>query len=98
MSMFDELRVGCAVSLGHGFLHVLRHLDSCSWPCADALEGLGGVLLDKTASLAAHLLAAAAAHLACVRHAPLPLLLRSGGMQVPSLLRYMEVTPAPLPL
>ena len=58
---------------------------------AGVLEGLGGVLHDKSASLAAHLAAAAALHLARVQHAPLPLLQQSGTVPFDSLLHHMQV-------
>lgn len=63
----------------------------CTTWNAGVVEGLGGVLHDKSASLAAHLAAAAALHLARVQHAPLALLQQMNSLPFASLLRHMQV-------
>jgi hypothetical protein len=68
-----------------------RTVLGCTTWNAGVVEGLGGVLHDKSASLAAHLAAAAALHLARVQHAPLPLLQQMNSLPFASLLRHMQV-------
>lgn len=73
------------------FTHWPGKRPGCCSCHAGALASLGGVLHDKSASLAAHLVAAVALHLARVQHAPLPLLQRDGRLPFDSLLRHMQV-------
>jgi hypothetical protein len=68
-----------------------RAVRCCATWDAGVVEGLGGVLHDKSASLAAHLAAASALHLARVQHAPLPLLQQMNTLPFASLLRHMQV-------